>query len=442
LHSLTILANSARHAIALRDIAEIIRVPATAPVPLAPAWVTGLINHRGAALPMLDLGLLLGGEAAVPTAHARVLIATVGAGLLVDGLAADPLPDTDTLDLAALLQAATLGGRPIAQGGRRIAEPNRTAPEDRSHVLLGVTVAGHEYAFVVEQVEEVAAYAAETEAQISMVWRGQKIPAVKLRSVLGGPDGAAEPTRVAVVRLADGSCAAMLVDGFSGILRVPQAQRHAVPSLLARGRPGLDSICRLNGGARLVCVLSPDRLMHGEGGAGFAPPAATGKAASAAGGEHARFIVARIGPARFAAPLASVEEVLRATSLAPVPGAQTIDGVRSLRGRVLPVIDLRRLAGMAPGPPTGAERILVCNLGATGGAGLLVDAVERIVAVAPHDTGPAPALLEAAAPLVTHVLTPPGGGPPLPVLDLRQLAGDRAAPALAALMPAEPGLAA
>ncbi len=440
LNNLTILTAGANRAVALRDIAEIIRVPASAPVPLAPAWLIGLINHRGAALPMVDLALLLGGPAAVPTAQARVLIATIGAGFLVEALTAEAAQGAETLDLAALLPAAT---RPAGQRAPRGAGADRAAAaEDDAHVLLGLTVAGREYGFALDQVEEVAACAADTAACGSIVWRGQQLPAVALRALLGDAEMATAPQRVAVVRLADGSCAGILADAFSGILRVPAAQRHAVPPLLARGREQLDSICRLDGGARLVCVLSPERLMRATGGAVFAPSAA---AAAATGGgergERERFIVIRVGQARFAVPLAAVDEVARAAALSPVPGASALDGVCSLRGRVLPVIDLRRLAGARPAA-TGAERILACNLGHAGGAGFLVDAVERMLAVAPPDIRPAPVLLDAASSLVTHVLNTEGGGLPLPVLHLTRLVGDQAAEALAALLPVPAGLAA
>ncbi len=435
MNSLTILAGGTTHAVPLRDIAEIIRVPSAASVPLAPAWLIGLVNHRGTALPMVDLALLLGGGAATPTARSRVLVAILGVGFLVDGLTADALQNAQTLDLASLLPAAPrVAGRPAGQGAR--GADRLAAAEDQAHALLGFTVAGQEYAFALEQVEEVAACTAHTVSGGSMVWRGQTLPAVPLRALLGDTDEAGAAARVIVVRLAGGACVAMLADAFSGILRVPSAQRHAVPPRLARGRAGLEWICRLDGGARLVCVLSPDRLMQPEGGAAFAPPpaAATMMASRGAGGEHERFIVIRIGTARFAVPLAAVEEVLRATALSPVPGAHAVDGVRNLRGRILPVIDLRRLAS------TGAERILACSLGPAGSAGVLVDAVDRIVAVAPGDIDAAPALLEAAASMITRVVTSPGGGPPLPVLDLPRLAGDRAAAALA--LSAHAGLAA
>jgi purine-binding chemotaxis protein CheW len=206
---------------------------------------------------------------------------------------------------------------------------------------------------------------------------------------------------------------ALLVDGFAGILRVPARQRHPVPALLARGRPMLESLCRLDGGA-LVCVLSVERMM---GGAAAAPAARPEARVTPQDDDVGRFIVFRLGGARFAAPLHAVEAVLGDAPLAPVPGAPAlVAGVRRLRGRVLPVADLRRVVDRA-GEPAGGPKTLVCMLGHTMQVGLMVDAVERVLSVALPDRLPAPA----APGLVTQVLRAADGGPLLPVLDLQRL---------------------
>jgi len=423
------------HAVPLRDIVQVIRVPEAAPVPLGPVWLAGLISHRGIVLPMVSLTLLLGHQAAAPTPQSRVLIAATGSAFLVEGLAADA-PDAGMLDLAALLpDAGRAAGGPVA---RPVARPGgaeaTAAAEERSHAMLGCMIAGQEYAFALEAVEEVAATPGGDHTD-SIMWRGRQIPAVALRARLGGADGAA-PARLAVVRLADGSCAAMLVDAFTGILRVPPALRHAMPPLLARRRPELDSICRLDGGARLVCVLSPDILLGARGGAAFTPPPATVQGIGT--GEQLRFMITRVGAARFAVPLASVDEIVAAASLTQVPGAPAlVDGVRNLRGGTLPVTDLRRRFGLGAGVSRAGGKILVCSRSAAARAGFLVDAVERIISVAPGDAGPAPAL--PGTQLISGVVRQAGGGV-LPVLELMRLA--EAGTAEAGMAEALAGLAA
>ena len=62
--------------------------PATA-IPQAPAYVRGVINLRGAVLPILDLGARLGLGAADPTARHVIIVAQVEkqvVGLLVDAV--------------------------------------------------------------------------------------------------------------------------------------------------------------------------------------------------------------------------------------------------------------------------------------------------------------------------------------------------------------------
>jgi len=70
--------------------------PATA-MPHAPPYVLGVINLRGAVLPIVDLSLRLGMKPAEPTVRHVIIVAQVGAkvvGLLVDAVS-DILTVTD-----------------------------------------------------------------------------------------------------------------------------------------------------------------------------------------------------------------------------------------------------------------------------------------------------------------------------------------------------------
>jgi purine-binding chemotaxis protein CheW len=72
--------------------------PATA-LPHAPAFVRGVINLRGAVLPIIDLGMRLGLGAANPTERHVIIVAQVEAqivGLLVDAVS-DILTVTDDM---------------------------------------------------------------------------------------------------------------------------------------------------------------------------------------------------------------------------------------------------------------------------------------------------------------------------------------------------------
>jgi len=97
-----------------------------------------------------------------------------------------------------------------------------------------------------------------------------------------------------------------------------------------------------------------------------------------------RLVVFRIDGAPYALAVERVREIVRLRPITPVPRLpESVLGVISLRGQVLQVIDLRRrlgLAAAAAGAPRG--RIVVAHDGDGRVAGLLVDAVEEVAAVA------------------------------------------------------------
>jgi purine-binding chemotaxis protein CheW len=78
-----------RFAVALGEVAEVGKPPQVTRVPDAPGWVAGVVNWRGRILAVLDLGTLLGADAAAsgPAARLVVLVTDVATvGVLVDGV--------------------------------------------------------------------------------------------------------------------------------------------------------------------------------------------------------------------------------------------------------------------------------------------------------------------------------------------------------------------
>lgn len=90
----------------------------------------------------------------------------------------------------------------------------------------------------------------------------------------------------------------------------------------------------------------------------------------------------RLAGELFALPVAQVREILRVREVTPVPQPPfPVIGVINLRGRVVPLIDLRsRLDLPAPAPDREARVVLVESEGRR--IGLLVDAVERVAQLA------------------------------------------------------------
>jgi purine-binding chemotaxis protein CheW len=86
-----------------------------------------------------------------------------------------------------------------------------------------------------------------------------------------------------------------------------------------------------------------------------------------------------LGNESFGLPVSNVQEILRAGSITRVPHApHSVRGVANMRGRVLPVVDLRVRLGIEEGLLSPLSRILVVE---TKGRliGLLVDAVQQVI---------------------------------------------------------------
>ncbi|WJN59956.1 chemotaxis protein CheW [Pseudomonas sp. SO81] len=63
-----------RYALDVREVAEVLPLRRLRPVPATPAWVAGLLAHRGTLLPVLDISQLLGGQPATQRTSTRLVL--------------------------------------------------------------------------------------------------------------------------------------------------------------------------------------------------------------------------------------------------------------------------------------------------------------------------------------------------------------------------------
>jgi purine-binding chemotaxis protein CheW len=97
-----------------------------------------------------------------------------------------------------------------------------------------------------------------------------------------------------------------------------------------------------------------------------------------------------VGAEEYALDIMRVEEILQPLKSTPVPNAPDfVEGVLSLRGTILPVVDLHRRLGSGVPPPKAKPKLLVCRVGRRQVA-LRVDGVSEVVRVRRHDIKPAP----------------------------------------------------
>ena len=134
--------------------------------------------------------------------------------------------------------------------------------------------------------------------------------------------------------------------------------------------------------------------------ADVSPPAAvpTGVGCdNAAASSPREVLVFEVGGQKYALPTADVCELVRAVAITPVPGAPAvIEGVVDVRGRVLPVLDVRarfRLPAKALDP---SDHFIVASAG-TRGVILRVDRATHLALIDEASVQPAQALGPGAA---------------------------------------------
>ena len=105
----------------------------------------------------------------------------------------------------------------------------------------------------------------------------------------------------------------------------------------------------------------------------------------------------RLGKEEYCVMVEQVREVLKMRDITPVPHTpEHVLGVTSIRGRVLPVIDLCKRLGLVPGERDEKSRIVVITV-EDEDMGILVDRMTGVVRFPPDAIRPAPDTIEQGA---------------------------------------------
>lgn len=110
-------------------------------------------------------------------------------------------------------------------------------------------------------------------------------------------------------------------------------------------------------------------------------------------GGELQLVTFKIGDEEFGADILVVMEIIRLVQITHVPNApEFINGVINLRGKVLPVIGLRKRFGKPEIPLDNNSRIIVIDLHSNM-VGFLVDAVSEVLRIPLNTIEPAPAVV-------------------------------------------------
>ncbi|WP_225206540.1 chemotaxis protein CheW [Novosphingobium huizhouense] len=475
-------------AVSLDEVKEIIRMPEVVRVPLAPPSLEGLTNLRGTVLPIVNTRRLFGSAPAAADDATRVVILDHGqpVGIVVDRVVSVVTIETGRIEDAASVETSVrsdllrgvikdegeLGLVMILDSGRLIeqefemlalargetverahaAGPAETQPPaadaERDEIqLVSFEVADQEYALPIHSVREIVQLP-ETVTRVPRAapsvmgvisLRDRLLPVVCLRRLFGLPPAErSDHNRVAVVSVGDGGLlVGVVLDRVNEVLRVRRGGIDAMPPMLADDADlsEFSAICRLDGGKRLVSILSAEAMfdrrsiegalesaMEATGGEAMVMTAASHVRSTGSAGDEEQFVVFRLMDEEFGVDIAVVQEIVRVPSdLAKVPRTEDfIRGVMNLRGAVIPLIDQRARFNLPPLDDNDRQRIVVFTMGGVQ-TGFIVDSVSEVMRIRREHIKPAPDMSDRQRRMIRRVVNLPESRRMILLLDAEQM---------------------
>jgi purine-binding chemotaxis protein CheW len=354
------------------------------------------------------------------------------------------IKDSNGKSMVMILDAASVIGREFhdiaeiagdrGKAAASVGEQSSTNAKDQAktsevvdeHQLVSFEVASQEYAFPIEEVEEIVQLPecitvvpkAPPHVLGIITLRNRLLPLVSLRKMFGLADAATtEANKVVVVSLREsgGASVGVVMDCIKEVLRVNGSSIDAMPSLLSQNHAldDIQSICRLDNGKRLVSILSAGRMFNAGEMAKLVDDNSakagttvekSGTASAGVSDDEEQFVVFRLMDEEYGVPIDSVQEIVRVPDeLTRVPKTPDfIEGVINLRGSVLPVVDQRRRFGLPGIERTDHQRIMVFTIKGIR-TGFIVDSVSEVMRISARFIDGAPKLSSEQQRLIRRV---------------------------------------
>jgi purine-binding chemotaxis protein CheW len=114
---------------------------------------------------------------------------------------------------------------------------------------------------------------------------------------------------------------------------------------------------------------------------------------TAANNEILQLVSFNLGNEEYAVDILSVQEINRMVEITSIPNAPSyVEGVINLRGKVIPVVNLRKKFGLDAKEIDSHSRIMVVDVGTT--IGLIVDSVSQVLRISPDTVEPPPQMAD------------------------------------------------
>ncbi|GIF36074.1 chemotaxis protein CheW [Actinoplanes xinjiangensis] len=140
--------------------------------------------------------------------------------------------------------------------------------------------------------------------------------------------------------------------------------------------------------------------------------------------ENSDYVTFDMAGERYAFPMRRVQEIIRMPAVVKVPlGPPSLEGLANLRGRVLPVVSLRRCCAMDQTGHDETTRVIVVDGGVP--LGFVVDRVSSVISIDPQQVEPADSVQATVRSDVLVGVIKSGGGEMTTVLDVDSLIGSQ-----------------
>jgi purine-binding chemotaxis protein CheW len=113
------------------------------------------------------------------------------------------------------------------------------------------------------------------------------------------------------------------------------------------------------------------------------------------GGQELLLVTFQLGSEEFAIPITQLQEIQdhKRLPITPVPRVPSfVEGIANLRGKIVPILDLRKKLGMPASPLTKDARIMVVNIENVV-IGMIVDGVKEVLKIENQKIDPPPPLV-------------------------------------------------
>ena len=234
--------------------------------------------------------------------------------------------------------------------------------------------------------------------------RGKVLPIISLRRLFGFPDQEYDDSTRAVV-IDVGQPLGFVVDRVASVVGVELEQIEDVGSIRsAVDTDLLSGLIKGVGEHPMIMVLDFEKLVQRE----FAQIAAISKSAGMAGGvytaeddndeekisDELQLVSFNVAEQEYAINIEDVQEIVQVPeTIIHVPRSEShVIGVMDLRGRLLPLVNLRRMFSLSERELDEKSRIVVLSLGSSS-VGVAVDGVSEVLRVAKASVDPMPAML-------------------------------------------------